>query len=83
MVSVVDVVKSEVSVKDGICRTDNEIAIWWIKQSGKGWKLWVQNRVEKIRNLFLARKWFYVMTNINPADIGARSRLLSTIAFDL
>ena len=83
MVSVVDVVKSEVSVKDVICWTDSQIAIWWIKQSEKVWKLWVQNRVEKIRNLFLARKWFYVMTNVNPADIGARSRLLSTIAFDL
>ena len=29
MVSVVDAVKSEVSVKDTICWTDSQIAIWW------------------------------------------------------
>ena len=83
MASVVDAVKSEVSLKDIICWTDSQIAIWWIKQSEKVWNLWVQNCVEKIRNLVLARKWFYVMTNVNPVDIGTRSRLLSTIAFDL
>ena len=47
------------------------------------WNLWVQNHVEKVRNLVLARKWFYVMTNVNPVDIGTRSRLLSTIVFYL
>ena len=83
MASVVNAVKSEVSLKDIICWTDSQIAIWWIKQSEKVWNLWVQNCVEKIRNLVLARKWFYVMTNVNPVDIGTRSRLLSTIAFDL
>ena len=82
MSSVVEAVKSEVMLKDIFCWTDSQIAIWWIKRNEKVWNVWVQNRVEKIRSL-LHCNWFFIMTNVNPADIGTRSKPLGSIDFDL
>ena len=49
MVSVKLAVEKEVSVKNIFCWTDSQIALWWIRQRRKEWKIWVQNRVETIR----------------------------------
>ena len=76
-------VQSEVNLKDIFCFTDSQKAIWWIKRDEKVWNLWVQNRVEKIRIFVSSCKWFHVMSGANPADIGTRSKSLSTIDFEL
>ena len=49
MVSVKLAVEKEVCVKNVFCLTDSQIALWWIRQRSKEWKIWVQNRVEAIR----------------------------------
>ena len=32
-----------------VCWTDSLVALWWIKGVDKNWKVWVENRVGKIR----------------------------------
>ena len=38
---------------------DSQIAVWWIKQSNKRWNVWVQSRVEIIRNNISSVHWFH------------------------
>ena len=48
VISVVDAVNNEVSIKEICCWSDCQIAIWWIKQCGKVRNVWINNRVEKL-----------------------------------
>ena len=43
-----------------------------VKETDKNWKVWVQNRVNVIRDNVPPERWFYVPTKINPADIATR-----------
>ena len=54
------------------CWSDAQISLWWIKQTHKSWKVWVQNRVNVIRDNVSPERWFYILTKINPADIATR-----------
>ena len=38
----------------------------------KSWKIWVENRVEKIRSNEPVDSWRYIRTDQNPADITTR-----------
>ena len=38
----------------------------------KEWKVWVQNRVKKIRENVGCKNWFHVPISLNPADICTR-----------
>ena len=44
--------------------------MWWIKQNHKTWKLWIQNRVTKIRENANIEHWNYVTSENNHADIA-------------
>ena len=79
VVSVINAVRLEVQVRNVFCWTDSQIAVWWIKQSNKRWNVWVQNRVEIIRNNISSVHWFHVPPSQNPADIATRSIPLHTI----
>ena len=70
VILVVDAVKSEVRIKEICCWSDSQIATWWVKQCGKGWNVWVNNRVERIREMVPTSRWFFVPTGLNPADVG-------------
>ena len=72
MVSVKLAVEKEVSVKNIFCWTDSQIALWWIRQRRKEWKIWIQNRVEAIRENVNVENWGFVPTSLNPADICTR-----------
>ena len=72
MVSVKLAVEKEVSVKNIFCWTDSQIALWWIRQRRKEWKIWVQNRVEALRQNVNVENWGFVPTSLNPADICTR-----------
>ena len=65
-------VESEVKIVKLFCWTDSQIALWWIRQVNKEWKVWVQNRVEIIRDNVDCNNWFHVPTTVNPADICTR-----------
>ena len=71
VILVVDAVKSEV-----------RIAMWWIKKCGKVWNVWINNRVEKIREMVPPSRWFFVPTGLNPADVGTRPVALENIDLD-
>ena len=60
--------------------SDSKVALAWIKGQGKQWKLWVQNRVNKIKQISDADQWHYVNTGINPADIGTRDKAIIKLA---
>ena len=36
------------------------------------WNVWINNRVEKIREMVTPTRWFFVLTGLNPADVGTR-----------
>ena len=82
VISVVDAVKSEVRIKEICCWSDSQIAIWWIKQCGKVWNVWINNRVEKIREMVPPSRWFFVPTGLNPADVGLHPVSLENIDLD-
>ena len=72
MQSVCEAFKDVIVVNKKYFWTDSEISLAWIKNSNKEWKLWVENRVNKIRDLSDKNDWFHVPGDINPADIPTR-----------
>ena len=63
VVSVINAVRLVVQIRSVFCWTDSHIAVWWVKQSNKRWNVWVQNRVEIIRNNILSVHWFHVSSS--------------------
>ena len=55
--------------------TDSQIALLWIKDSQKEWIPWVENRVNKIRDLSDTKEWYFVPGNCNSADYPTREKL--------
>ena len=51
---------------------DSQIVLWWILQRRKEWKIWVQNRVETIRENVVVENWGFVPIPLNPANILTR-----------
>ena len=62
-----------------ICWSDSLDALHWIKGAHKKWKLFTQNKVEKIRMLTNVNMWRHCPGNLNPADLPSRG----TTATDL
>ena len=73
ILSVKNAVECEIEVSKVFCWSDSEVALWWIQQKDKLWNVWVQNRVEIIREKTSSFIWFHVPTSLNPADISTRS----------
>lgn len=78
--SLVSAVEGRFVIDRLTCWTDSQIALWWIKKVRKEWKVWVENRVTKIRELVAPRHWKYVRTNSNPADIATRKSWPTSLA---
>ena len=55
--SVILALSKQISIKNVYCWSDSLIALWWIKQNHKTWKLWIQNRVKKIRENVNTEHW--------------------------
>ena len=70
--SVILVLSKQISIRNVYCWSDSLIALWWIKQNHKTWKLWIQNRVTKIRENVNIEHWNYVTSENNHADIATR-----------
>ena len=43
------------------------------------WSVWVNNLVEKMREMVPPTRWFFVSTGLNPADMGTRPVSLENI----
>ena len=70
MKAVFDAISRHITINKVFCWSDSQIALWWIKQVQKSWKIWVENRVEKIRSNVPIGSWRYIRTDQNPADIA-------------
>lgn len=57
---------------------DSMMALYWICNPGKPWKVFVSNRVRKIAEITndLQITWKYCPTNMNLADLGSRGASL-------
>ena len=72
MKAVFDVISIQITINEVFCWSDSQIALWWIKQVQKSWKIRVENRVEKIRSNVQIDSWRCIRTDQNPADIATR-----------
>ena len=52
--------------------TDSMISLWWITNTDKEYKQFVENRVSEIRRNSPPEQWRYCPTAENPADIASR-----------
>ena len=53
---------------------DSMVALYWITNSGRGWKVFVSNRVKKIAETAgpVNITWKYCPLELNLADLGSR-----------
>ena len=72
MNSVREALTSEVEISKSVCWTDSKLAWYWIVQSDRDWKQFVQHRVDEIRRLVPVECWNHCPAVDNPADILSR-----------
>ena len=70
--SVKEALSSEMKIDKLFCWTDSKIAWYWIVQSQKEWKPFVQHRVDEIRKLVPEECWNHCPGADNPADLLSR-----------
>ena len=58
------------------------VALYWISNPGKSWKVFVANRVRKIAQISreLEIQWKHCPSEMNLADLGSRGASLSKMA---
>ena len=69
----------ELNLDPPLCYTDSQVALYWIS-SGKEWKQFIQNRVDKIRRLVPIERWRHCKGSHNPADLPSRGVFPSALA---
>ena len=82
--AVVNAMSVEVAVSETVCWTDSLVVLWWIKRVDKNWKVWVENRVGKIRENVDSSSWRHIPGELNPVDIAThecRSKVLPQLWF--
>ena len=77
--AVANAMSVEVVVSKTVCWTDSLVALWWIKRANKNWKVWVENRVRKIREKVDNSNWRHIPGELNPADIASRECRLKVL----
>ncbi len=61
------------------CWSDSITTIFWIKGDQREWKLFVENRVQEIRQLVPKELWEHCPGKDNPADIPTRNNNPTTL----
>eukprot|EP00102_Acyrthosiphon_pisum_P021653 XP_016658863.1 PREDICTED: uncharacterized protein LOC103309027 [Acyrthosiphon pisum] len=72
---VYSVLSSEITVSRLRAWSDSSVVLSWLTSDQKHFKIFVTNRVAKIRQLVPDCSWNYVSTNDNPADPASRGLL--------
>ena len=62
----------EMKIDNYFCWTDSMVTLAWIKVTSRVFKVFVQNRLIKIRENCTPDKWYYCNTTENPADLITR-----------
>ena len=70
--SIKEALSSEMKIDKCFCWTDSRIAWYWIVQSQKEWKPFVQHRVDERRKLVPEECWNHCPGADNPADLPSR-----------
>ena len=52
--------------------TDSEVLLGYLSNSTRHFSRYVTRRIEVIISIFPSNKWYYVPTDVNPADIASR-----------
>ncbi|XP_025204443.1 uncharacterized protein LOC112601188 [Melanaphis sacchari] len=63
---------SQLVIDNVFAWSDSLVVLSWLKTPHMSYKIFVSNRVNKIRELLPLCRWFYVNTSINPADCASR-----------
>ena len=71
--------ETELQLSPPQCFTDSKVSYHWIRGSNKGWKPFVQNRVNEIRKLVPADQWHHCPGRDNPADLPSRGLPLTEL----
>ena len=69
---VFEAISDERKIDDIFCWTDAKVTLAWIRSTNKKFTAFVQNRLKKIRRYVAVKKWDYVSTKENPADLITR-----------
>ena len=66
-------------IKSVIVWMDSMIALHWITNPGRGWKVFAANRVKKIAETtsLIDITWTYCPSDLNQADLGSRGNWFS------
>ncbi len=72
VVNVTESLEMRLSLEKPKCFTDSQVALFWIKGTGREWKPFVQNRVREIHQLVPAECWDHCSGREHPADIPSR-----------
>ena len=70
--NITDSLSTRIDLMEPRCFTDSQVALFWIKGTGRDWKPFIQNRVNEIRKLLPVECWDHCSGKENPADIPSR-----------
>ena len=59
----------ELNISRCHCYTDSQVVHCWIRNTGRSWKPFMQNRISEIRKLFPVDCWKHIQGDKNPANI--------------
>ena len=69
--NVSEAVKDVIDIQNVTCWTDSQIALFWVQNTQKSLKPFLQSRVEEIRKLVPPSQWKYCPTKQNPAVLAS------------
>ena len=69
---VLESLRASLTICNIICWSESLDALHWIKEAHKKWKLFIQNKVEKIRKLTNVNMWRHCPGNLNPTYLSSR-----------
>ena len=62
---VLESLRASLTIRNIICWSDSLDTLHWIKGAHKKWKLFIQNKVEKIRKVTSVNMWRHYPSNLN------------------
>jgi len=63
---------SRIQIKNVYAWTDSSIVLSWLNTPHVAYKVFVPNRIHQIHQLVPSGRWFYVSSDMNPADCASR-----------